>query len=200
MMNEPGAPPTPNDNERRALLSLARASLRHQLETGGPMSAAEEEAYVKGETSRLALNCFVSLHKRGDLRGCIGTLTADKPLFSAVATAAISAGVHDPRFPSVTIDELEDCEIEISVLGPFAPIASVDEIEVGQHGLLLESDFHRGLLLPQVASRYNWTPVEFLRQTFIKAGLEPSDTIGAAKVSAFGACVFDEGDLAKSSA
>jgi len=183
-----------DDQERKALLQLARASLERWLHKGRLLSPEEEEAYALGKASRRELNVFVSLHDRGVLRGCIGTLAADKPLFRAVAASAISAGTRDPRFSPLSLEELSRCEIDISVLGPFVPISSVEQIVVGQHGLLLEKGGCRGLLLPQVATQYGWDAAQFLRQTFIKAGLPPQSKIGDAKVLVFSACVFCEKD------
>ena len=194
-MSDPGFAPSLSDEERKALLSLARASLRHWLEQGGPMPKDSEEAFCLGEISRAALNVFVSLHRKGTLRGCIGTLAADQPLYRAVASCALGAGLRDPRFDPLTAGELADCEIDISVLGPFSPIESVDEIEVGLHGLLVETDYHRGLLLPQVATQYGWDAAQFLRQAYVKAGLSPQSHVRGATVSTFTAWVFSEKDF-----
>ncbi|MCX7012453.1 MAG: AmmeMemoRadiSam system protein A [Candidatus Sumerlaeota bacterium] len=193
-MSDPHTTPSLSDQERKALLRLARASLRHWLEQGAPLPKDSEEAFCVGEASRAALNVFVSLHRRGALRGCIGTLAADRPLYRAVASCALSAGLHDPRFDPLTTGELADCEIDISVLGPFTRIESVDDIEVGRHGLLVETDYHRGLLLPQVATQYGWDATQFLRQTYVKAGLPPQVHVRDAAVSTFTAWVFSEKD------
>ncbi|OPZ16763.1 MAG: hypothetical protein BWZ10_01348 [candidate division BRC1 bacterium ADurb.BinA364] len=128
------------------------------------------------------------------MRGCIGTLAASEPIPQAIANAAISAGARDPRFEPVSLRELSECDIEISILGPLTRVRSMDEIVAGRHGLVVEKDGRRGLLLPQVAQKYGWTAREFLRQTYAKAGLAPSEEIGSASVQAFEAIVFGELD------
>lgn len=114
---------------------------------------------------------FVTLKKQGELRGCIGRLIADRPLAEVVAEMAVAAAFQDPRFPPVKADERKDLEIEISVLTPFKRITSVDEIQVGKHGLLMRKGSSSGLLLPQVATDYGWDRTTFLEHTCQKAGL-----------------------------
>jgi len=114
---------------------------------------------------------FVSLHKHGELRGCIGYIRGIKPLVEAVAEMAGAAAFKDPRFPPVTAGELKDLDIEISVLSPLKQIEDVSEIEVGTHGIYMEKGFYSGLLLPQVAVQYGWDRETFLEQTCMKAGL-----------------------------
>jgi len=141
-------------------------------------------AHLKGETAPLPQatspllsqprGVFVTLNRRGRLRGCIGYLEAVKPLLPAVQEMAVAAAFGDPRFPPLREDELADLEIEISVLSTFQRIAKVDEIQVGRHGLYLEQGASRGLLLPQVATEYGWDRLTFLKQTCVKAGLPPN--------------------------
>ena len=116
---------------------------------------------------------FVSLHRHGVLRGCIGYLQSDKPLCKTVQEMARAAAMQDPRFHPLTEDELQDLEIEISVLTPLRPVASVEEIEVGKHGLMIIQGPFSGLLLPQVATQYRWDRETFLEHTCMKAGLPP---------------------------
>jgi AmmeMemoRadiSam system protein A len=193
-MDEEAAAPDLADDERRALLKLARKSLTHWLKTKESLPEAEQEACAVGETSRMGLNCFVSLHDRGQLRGCIGTLASDKPLFRSVASMAISAGARDPRFPAVSAEELERCDFEVSALGFLRHVESLEEIHVNRHGLLIEAGPKRGILLPQVARKHGWSARELLRQTHIKAGLEPSEDLEGKDVFVFSACVFGEND------
>ena len=96
---------------------------------------------------------FVTLHKHGQLRGCIGTLEPREPLAAAVRSAAISAATQDPRFPPVTAAEIPELEIEISVLSPLRRVESADEIEVGKHGVVVAAGMRRGVFLPQSAHR-----------------------------------------------
>jgi AmmeMemoRadiSam system protein A len=116
---------------------------------------------------------FVTLHYRGQLRGCIGLIEPIKPLAEAIQEMAVSAAFRDPRFPPLRAEELPDIQIEISVLSPLTRVKEVEEIEVGKHGIYLEKGFNRGLLLPQVATEYKWDRHTFLRQTCQKAGLYP---------------------------
>jgi len=138
---------------------------------------------------------FVSLHKRGNLRGCIGIFDAHSPLYQTVSDMAISAGWQDPRFPGLSPEELKELEIEISVLSPLKP-AKPEEIEVGKHGIYITKGFYRGVLLPQVAIEYGWDRETFLEHTCLKAGLAPSawkepDT----EIEIFSAEVFSEKDF-----
>ncbi len=117
---------------------------------------------------------FVTIKNRGSLRGCIGYVRGYLPLHETIRQMAVQAAFHDPRFQPVTKDEWADCGFEISVLTPMKKIASVDEIEVGVHGLYMEKGVHSGLLLPQVATEQGWDRTQFLEYTCCKAGL-PKD-------------------------
>jgi AmmeMemoRadiSam system protein A len=116
---------------------------------------------------------FVTLHRQGRLRGCIGYLEAVKPLIQAVEEMAAAAAFHDPRFAPLREEELTDLEVEISVLTPMQRLAKMEDIQVGKHGLFVERGLSRGLLLPQVATEWNWDRQTFLEQTCCKAGLPP---------------------------
>jgi AmmeMemoRadiSam system protein A len=117
---------------------------------------------------------FVCIHKQGMLRGCIGSLQPDSPLYEQVKEMALAAAFRDPRFTPLKAEELPFLEVEISVLTPFSEIHGPDEIEIGKHGLMVTNRHRSGLLLPQVASDRNWGPVTFLEETCGKAGL-PKD-------------------------
>ncbi len=114
---------------------------------------------------------FVTLKKRGVLRGCIGYIEAYKPLYQTVREMARAAAFSDPRFPPLKVDEWPEVEVEISVLTPLERIADPGRIEVGRHGIMLRNGPASGLLLPQVAVEYGWEREEFLRHTCMKAGL-----------------------------
>jgi AmmeMemoRadiSam system protein A len=116
---------------------------------------------------------FVTLHVRGELRGCIGTTEGDEPLGEATVRCAVSAALHDPRFPAMRSEELEELHIEISVLSPLTPMRP-EEIEIGRHGLVVSDENHRGLLLPQVAPEHGLNREQFLAETCRKARL-PQD-------------------------
>jgi AmmeMemoRadiSam system protein A len=155
--------------DKQLLLQAARDSIAAHLQ--GKAAAPVKATSPVLEESRGA---FVSLHRRGQLRGCIGYIEAVKPLLQTVREMAPAAAFQDPRFRPLQADELADLEIEISVLTPLRLIKSPDEIEVGQHGLYIIRGPNRGLLLPQVATQYHWDRQTFLEQTCNKAGL-PGD-------------------------
>jgi AmmeMemoRadiSam system protein A len=178
--------------QRKQLLEIARTSIAEAL--GGRKSSIDANA-LDGELRRLS-GSFVTLRTRdGELRGCIGSLHPVAPLYQAVATSAVHAAIRDPRFHSVTADELTRLEIEISVMGPIEPVANTDEIVVGRDGLIVSQGHNAGLLLPQVATEYGWDRSTFLRQTCVKAGLPP-DTWRSAdcRIEKFSAEVFGETD------
>ncbi len=109
---------------------------------------------------------------------------------------SIAAAFEDPRFPSVKKDEIEDIEIEISVLSPLETISDTSQIEIGRHGIIIEKGLMRGLLLPQVATDYNWDVQTFLEQTCQKAGL-PADAWRdeSTKIQIFSAEIFSEANF-----
>ena len=115
-------------------------------------------------TATLKQKCgaFVSLHKQGRLRGCIGHFGEDVPLHEIVAEMARAAAFEDPRFMPVTRDELDDIDIEISVLTPMRRIESLDEFQLHKHGIYIKKGYRSGTFLPQVADEVNWTKEEFV--------------------------------------
>jgi AmmeMemoRadiSam system protein B/AmmeMemoRadiSam system protein A len=131
------------------------------------------EFKVTSERLKELRGAFVTINKKGSLRGCIGHIKGVKPLYKSVEEMAAAAAFQDPRFSPVTKKELKDLDIEISVLTPFKQITDVSEIEVGKHGLYIEQGFYSGLLLPQVATEYGWDRNTFLEHTCRKAGLPP---------------------------
>ena len=154
--------------DKQLLLHVARDSIEAHLK-GKAATSVKTDSAVLCE----ARGAFVSLHRQGQLRGCIGFIEAVKPLLQTVREMAASAAFHDPRFRPLQADELADLEIEISVLSPLRLIKNTDEIEVGKHGLYIVRGLNRGLLLPQVATQYHWNRLQFLEQTCYKAGLPP---------------------------
>jgi AmmeMemoRadiSam system protein A len=128
---------------------------------------------VDSETLQGKRGAFVTLKKRGHLRGCIGYIKAVKPLWETVQEMAVAAAFHDPRFPSLQAEELKDLSFEISVLSPLQHIKRIEDIEVGKHGLYIVRGYNSGLLLPQVAVEYSWDRETFLTETCYKAGLSP---------------------------
>ncbi|MGH9419270.1 MAG: AmmeMemoRadiSam system protein A, partial [Thermoanaerobaculia bacterium] len=157
-----------NDDHRKTLLRIARQSIAAVLDGRSPDWKAEDF----DDTLRQPAGAFVTLRTHdGDLRGCIGSIHAVDPLYKAVVSSAISAAFRDPRFPPVRPGELERLELEISVMGPIECVTNVDDIVVGRDGLIISRGGSAGLLLPQVASEYEWDRETFLDQTCIKAGL-----------------------------
>src|SRR5437762_3955915 len=132
------------ESQRSALLDLARTSIVAQV-TGRrePLDLDRELPDSSG--------AFVTIKRRGELRGCLGTLQCRRGLAGEVARCAADAASEDPRFPPVSPDEIPELSVEVSVLGPLEKIDPRDScaIVVGQHGLVAEQDFRRGLLLPQ---------------------------------------------------
>jgi AmmeMemoRadiSam system protein A len=176
-----------DSSERQMLLRIARDAIAARL-AGTTYTVPE----VPSSLLR-AGGAFVSLHRAGDLRGCIGRIDAPDPLAGVVAECAVSAAIRDPRFPPVSRDELRLLEIEVSILTPLERVNDVSEVEVGRHGLVVRQGFHSGLLLPQVATEWQWDRDTFLGQTCRKAGL-PSDAWRAgAEIYRFEAEVFGEG-------
>jgi hypothetical protein len=177
---------------QKKLLQIARESILYYLRTGKILEP-DISSFPELKEKRAV---FVTLHKKGELRGCIGYIQAIMPLYQAVVKNAINAAVEDPRFPKVKEEEMSEIDIEISVLSPFKKIENLKEIEVGKHGLYLKKGFHSGLLLPQVATEYRWTREEFLAHTCLKAGL-PQDAWrrGGIEISIFSAEVFGEKEL-----
>jgi uncharacterized protein (TIGR00296 family) len=155
------------------LVEIARKAIETYLKDSKVLKVPENiPNYLKEN-----MGAFVTLNRREELRGCIGYPEPVKPLIDAVIDAAISAATRDPRFPEVSLAELDDLEVEVSVLTTpqllevEKPAEYLDKIKIGEDGLIVEMDFHRGLLLPQVPLDWNWNVEEFLDHTCLKAGL-----------------------------
>ncbi|MGB7907324.1 MAG: AmmeMemoRadiSam system protein B [Syntrophobacteraceae bacterium] len=158
--------------ERAELHAIARKAIETGLTSGASRPQSLQTVSPKLKEPRGA---FVTLYRKGELRGCIGQIVPKMPLAEAVAAMAQEAAFRDPRFTSVRSDELGDLKIEISVLTPLKKIDSPDKIEIGKHGIVIVRNGSMGLLLPQVATEYNWDRNEFLDHCCMKAGL-PRDT------------------------
>jgi AmmeMemoRadiSam system protein A len=154
--------------EKKTLREFARATIRAR-------ARGEALPGIPAETDALCrkTGAFVSLHRRGMLRGCIGYVEAVAPLAQAVQEMALSAAFQDPRFEPLAVEELDGLEIEISVLTPFEKITDTERVEVGTHGLMIRKGHASGLLLPQVPVQFGWNRQTFLSQTCQKAGLSP---------------------------
>jgi len=174
------------DHDRRLLLTLAREAIQAYV--------GAAPAHVAAETGVLAEpgGAFVTLHKNGDLRGCIGHIEPTEPIRSVVPRCAVAAASTDPRFPPITAEELTEIDIEISLLGPLERIDGPHQIVVGRHGLVAEQGWQRGLLLPQVATEWHWDAETFLAHTCHKAGLPRDAWKHGATIYRFEAEVFGE--------
>ena len=173
-------------DDRRRLLALARRALearvRHEY----------EPALEHGGALETPCGAFVSIHRGHELRGCLGRLEDDWPIARVVAHLGRAVADSDPRFEPVTVDDLETLSIEISALTPEREVHSLDEIEIGRHGLIIERGARRGLLLPQVATEHGWDVETFLEHTCRKAGLPPDAWKHDARILIFEAEVFSD--------
>lgn len=172
-------------DDRLRLLRIARQAIHAHL-SRAEMAMADDDGRRAG--------AFVSLHRGGELRGCIGHIEADDFLARIVARCAVAAATEDPRFAPLAVSELDEVSIELSVLGPLEPIVDIDAIDVGRHGLVIEHGWHRGLLLPQVAREWRWDRQEFLEHTCRKAGLDRDVWKQGARLWVFEAEVFGDSD------
>lgn len=175
-----------SESDRRRLLQLARDAIVAHV--GGAASPTPEASDMLSRPS----GAFVSIHKHGALRGCIGHIEATEPLGQVIQRCAVAACSADPRFPPVAPSELPSLDIELSLLGELEAISGPDDFEIGRHGLVVEMGWHRGLLLPQVAVEWNWDRETFLAQTCHKAGLALDAWRHGVKVWRFEAEVFGE--------
>ena len=135
---------------------------------------------------------FVTIHCGGALRGCLGRVDVDAPLGNTVAHLAAVVADSDPRFAPVSSTELADIAVEISVLTPEREVRSVEDIEIGRHGLIVEEGALRGLLLPQVATEQRWDRDTFLAHACLKAVLPADAWRRGARILVFEAQVFGE--------
>lgn len=176
--------------EQRWLLELARASIVAAV-GGAQLNLHDWGARLPSDLLRQPAAVFVTLHARGQLRGCIGAVRARAPLYLAVADLAPSAALRDPRFAPVTTAELPELKIEISLLSPLFPIQP-EELKPGEHGLVVSLGFHQGVLLPGIAVERGWSGEKLLEETCAKAGLARDAWKQDARLEAFTAQVFSE--------
>ncbi|MFH0917600.1 MAG: AmmeMemoRadiSam system protein B [Candidatus Omnitrophota bacterium] len=153
--------------QKEKLLQIARQSIAMYLETGKKLPVSESDLVLNQKSG-----AFVTLNQHQELRGCIGNLIGSQPLYLTVRDMAIEAAVDDPRFSALTLPELKDVEIEISVLSPLEKVPSAEKIELGKHGVLVRRGSQSGVFLPQVATETGWSKEEFLNNLCAhKAGL-----------------------------
>jgi len=178
------------EDDKKLLLQIARSAIECKLED---INFAKPE--IKSTILDENAGVFVTLHKKSNLRGCIGTFFADKPLFLQVKRMAEAAAFDDSRFSPVRKKELSDIDIEISILSPLQQTDHIEEIEIGKHGIFITKGFNRGVLLPQVAVEHGWDRETFLCHTCMKAGLSPHAWKEGATIEIFSAHIFGEKDL-----
>jgi len=158
------------DADKNWLLKLARNTLTDSL-TGKTTLFELPDSPILSEQRAV----FVTLHKQGNLRGCIGYMVAQDMLYKSVIEMAKSAAFNDPRFEGVRENELADIEIEISVLTPMHKVNSVDDIVMGRDGVLVKQGYHSGVFLPQVARETGWDKETFLTQLCASKAFLPPD-------------------------
>ena len=194
MNPESGAGLPLSEDDKRRLLALARETLGAHL-TAGVMPSPERLGIEITPAMEQVMGAFVTLHKHGRLRGCIGEIEPHRPLYEVVMENAVNAGVKDYRFQPVTIEELPELDFEISALTPSRPVARSDEIVIGQHGITLEKEGRRAVFLPQVASEQKWDLDTTLNHLSTKAGLPPDAWREGAAFTVFEAIVFGDKDI-----
>jgi AmmeMemoRadiSam system protein B/AmmeMemoRadiSam system protein A len=179
------------------MVALARAALETYLLHDGSL-AGWYAAPHDGDVSRALAGAFVTLNNKGRkpkdpgrLRACMGVIEAQQPLEDAVVRAAVWAA-QDPRFPRLAAPELDEVEVEVSVLSPAHPVPGPDAIEVGTHGVILTKGGHRAVFLPQVATEQGWNRPTMLDHLARKAGLSAGAWRDGASFEVFTAQVFGE--------
>ncbi|MFQ5707649.1 MAG: AmmeMemoRadiSam system protein A [bacterium] len=177
-----------SEEEQIYILDFARKSIEAKIRGADPPRFEADYSNLKAQRG-----AFVTLYNRGNLRGCIGTISSTKPLYETIQEVAQAAAFQDPRFQPLSESELSKISIEISVLTPLKKIKNFKRIKIGRHGIFVKSGEAHGLLLPQVAVNNHWDRKTFLQHTCIKAGLpkdawQKDDT----EIMIFGAQVFEE--------
>lgn len=184
----------PTLEEKKILLETARKSINSVF----TKEKIPEPDYEKHPIFGSHAGAFVTLTQQKALRGCIGYITSDQPLFKTVCEAAVQASQGDPRFTSVRQEEITNLSIEISILSEPFLLNSYDEIEIGKHGLILEEKGRRGLLLPQVPVEHHMNRDQYLDSICRKAGF-PADYWRTRELKLYGftASVFSEEEVSK---
>ena len=156
----------PNNFQKEILLKIAKDSIQSHIE-----KMNIPDLHVDDQDLNRKAGVFVTLWIEGILRGCIGHITPDKPLYKVVQEMAIAAATSDPRFPPLRQEEICEITIKLSILSPLELI-SEEEIVLGKHGLLIEDGYNRGILLPEVPIERYWNKHQFLEALCRKAGIE----------------------------
>jgi uncharacterized protein len=174
------------------LLKLARKTIQEILNS----KTQPDNDVFTDNIFKIKCGAFVTLHIRGNLRGCIGYIEGVKNIPETIIDMAKASAFRDPRFAPLSKNEYDNIDIEISVLSPIEQVKEISEIVVGRDGLIISNGRRSGLLLPQVATENNWDLQQFLEHTCYKAGLQPDawkqkDT----KIEKFSAQVFGEKEM-----
>jgi uncharacterized protein (TIGR00296 family) len=178
------------EEEKKELLQLARKTIENYLANGSKDYPDTDNPKFKEKRG-----VFVTLHKKGDLRGCIGYPLPIKPLWEAVVDNAISSSTEDYRFSPVTLKEMGDIDIEVSILTVPKKVAGYKDVKVGRDGIIISRGFNKGLLLPQVPVEQGWDLEEYISYGCMKAML-PTDAWrkGGVDIETFEGIVFGEND------
>jgi AmmeMemoRadiSam system protein A len=178
-----------NSAQRERLLEIARKTIKSYVATGVAPSFREKDEILNKE-----MGAFVTLHRQGKLRGCIGNIIGTGPLYVTIADMAVQSATGDPRFRPVAKNELDEIDIEISVLSPLERIYDINKIIMGKHGVLVKSGFKSGVYLPQVAVETGWSRDEFMDSLCAqKAGIpKGSWRTGGCEIYIFSAEIFGE--------
>jgi hypothetical protein len=175
--------------QKKMCLQIARSSIALKLKLADEIVPCPVDVIFSQ-----MFGIFVSLHYDKQLRGCIGYIKPYKKLYESLIELAHSAAFLDDRFPSVSREEFDSLHIEISILTPLVEVHNINEILVGRDGLFIIHRNGTGLLLPQVATQYNWDRETFLAQTCRKAGIDESCLEDAdLKLYKFECEIFSEG-------
>lgn len=157
-----------SDKEKETLLQLAKETINVYVKDGKQPSSVTGIKRLKSNGAT-----FVTIREHGILRGCIGNIMPDIPLYDSVIRNAVNAAARDPRFPPLSEQELDKIEVEVTILSPLELVKDTNAIEVGRHGLYIKKDGRSGILLPQVPLEFGWDRETFLQQVSKKAGLPP---------------------------
>ena len=178
-----------NEAQRKRLLEIARESIASYVRDGKRKTFTEKDPLLNQN-----MGAFVTLHEAGELRGCIGNMVGQGPLYKTVADMAVEAATGDPRFQKLSPKEIDKIKIEISVLSPLKKVGSADEIKIPGHGVIVRQGYRSGVYLPQVATETGWNKEEFLTSLCAhKAGIAPNAWKDpATEIYTFTAEVFGE--------
>ena len=176
--------------DQRKLLRWARQTIEAAVCSGSQPKIPDAELT---DAMREPHGAFVTLKKHGELRGCIGRMDFERPLWENVIKAAASSALEDPRFTPVQTEELPELHLEISVLNPPEVLPHVEQFDPQRHGIIIEKGWNHALLLPKVAQEYGWDAEKTLETVCVKAGLSPDAWRDPdARLQVFTAFDFDE--------